>query len=220
MITCDIDQMGINLDHALNGRAMLCRKADVFPVECVVRGYIAGSGWKDYQSTGSICGVSLPPGLKLSHKLSEPIFTPATKAKSGHDENISFTQMESLVGSDTARKLRDLSISIYTAASAYSLTKSIIIADTKFEFGLYSGEIMLVDEVLTPDSSRFWPAEGYREGANQPSFDKQFVRDYLEQIKWSKSPPAPHLPIDIIQRTSEKYLLAYKLITGTDLPMS
>lgn len=218
MITTDITKMSIELDASLSGRTMLCKKSLVFPVECVVRGYITGSGWKDYQKTGSVCGIKLPSGLKLSEKLPEPIFTPATKAQTGHDENISYSAMESTVGKDTALKLKELSLMLYKSASEYALKRSIIIADTKFEFGIHNGIITLIDEALTPDSSRFWPLEGYEAGKDQPSFDKQFVRNYLEEIKWGKTPPAPKLPEAIISKTSEKYLLAYKLLTGNDMP--
>ncbi len=218
MITCDISKMPIKLDQSLQGRAMLVKKAEPFPVECVARGYITGSGWKEYQQDGQVCGIKLPKGLKLSQKLEEPIFTPATKAQTGHDENIPFSRMEDLVGKDTAAKLRDLTLMLYTQAAEYALRRSIIIADTKFEFGICDGRITLIDEALTPDSSRFWPVEGYEEGKNQPSFDKQFVRDYLEGIKWDKNPPAPALPESVILKTSEKYLLAYKLLTGKELP--
>jgi phosphoribosylaminoimidazole-succinocarboxamide synthase len=201
----------------LQGRSMLVKRAEMFPVECVVRGYISGSAWKEYKSTGKVCGIGLPAGLKESDKLPEPIFTPATKATSGHDENVSFETMSSLIGSDLSTKLRDVSLKIYTTAADYARTKGIIIADTKFEFGTTSAGITLADEVLTPDSSRFWPADKYQPGRAQESFDKQYVRDYLEEIRWNKQPPAPALPADVARRTSEKYLEAYTQLTGREL---
>jgi len=184
----------------------------------VVRGYLSGSGWKDYQQTGSVCGVRLPKGLRDSDKLPEPIFTPASKAVSGHDENISFDDMRKRTGSDLAEKLRDLSINIYTKAADYAARRGIIIADTKFEFGRTAEGLILADEVLTPDSSRFWPAEKYKPGQAQESYDKQYVRDYLEGIKWNKQPPAPALPEEVARKTSEKYIQAYKLLAGRELP--
>jgi phosphoribosylaminoimidazole-succinocarboxamide synthase len=196
---------------------MLVRNAEVFPVECVVRGYLAGSGWKDYTKTGAICGVKLPPGLKESEQLKPPIFTPSTKATSGHDENISFARMVELIGDKAAAELKERSIRIYEAAHKYALTKGIIICDTKFEWGKIGNEIALVDEVLTPDSSRFWPADSYFPGKSQPSFDKQFVRDYLEVIGWNKTPPPPKLPEEIVNKTSAKYTGAYNRITGQKL---
>ncbi len=201
----------------LSGRSMLVRKAEVLPVECIVRGYLAGSGWKEYQRSGTVCGITLPEGLQESSRLPEPIFTPSTKAESGHDENISFDVMSEIIGRETAEKVRDLSVSLYRAAADYARGRGIIIADTKFEFGTIDGTLTLVDEVLSPDSSRFWPAAQYREGASQPSFDKQFVRDYLSGLDWDKNPPAPSLPADVVQKTSEKYLEAFRLLTGTDL---
>ena len=201
----------------LQGRAMQVKRADMFPVECVVRGYISGSAWKEYKGNGKVCGIDLPAGLKESDKLPEPIFTPATKATTGHDENISFATMSSLVGSDLATKLRDLSLKIYTTAADYARTKGIIIADTKFEFGKTAAGITLADEVLTPDSSRFWPADKYQPGQTQESFDKQYVRDYLEEIRWNKQPPAPALPAEVARKTSEKYLEAYEQLTGHKL---
>ena len=201
----------------LQGRAMQVKRADMFPVECVVRGYISGSAWKEYKGNGKVCGIDLPAGLKESDKLPEPIFTPATKATTGHDENISFATMSSLVGSDLATKLRDLSLKIYTTAADYARTKGIIIADTKFEFGKTAAGITLADEVLTPDSSRFWPADKYQPGQTQESFDKQYVRDYLEEIRWNKQPPAPALPAEVARKTSEKYLEAYTQLTGREL---
>ncbi len=202
------------------GRSMWVKRADMFQVECVARGYLVGSGWKDYQKTGAVCGIALPPGLRESDALPEPIFTPATKAVTGHDENISFEEMVKIVGAADAAKLRDLTIGIYKKAADYARKRGIIIADTKFEFGVVNGQIVLADEVLTPDSSRFWPADQYAPGRSQPSYDKQFVRDYLESIKWNKQPPAPPLPEDIAQRTSAKYKDAYRELTLRELPSS
>jgi phosphoribosylaminoimidazole-succinocarboxamide synthase len=199
------------------GRSMWVRRADMFQVECVARGYLAGSGWKDYQRTGAVCGIPLPPGLRESDALPQPLFTPATKAQSGHDENISFDQAAAVVGASTAIKLRDLTLDLYSKAADYARTRGILIADTKFEFGIVDGEIILADEVLTPDSSRFWPADQYRPGQSQPSYDKQYVRDYLEAIHWNKQPPAPSLPPDVARRTSEKYKEAYRALTGREL---
>ena len=197
---------------------MWVRKLEMFDVECVARGYLSGSGWKDYQRTGAVCGIALPPGLRESDALPEPIFTPATKAQSGHDENISFERAGEIVGTETAARLRDLTLELYRRASDYARTRGIIIADTKFEFGKLGGEIVLGDEVLTPDSSRFWPAATYSPGGAQPSYDKQYVRDYLESIHWNKQPPAPGLPEEVAARTSEKYQEAYRALTGRDLP--
>jgi len=202
----------------INGRSMLVCMADMVPVECVVRGYLSGSGWKEYQQSGAVCGIELPKGLKESDKLPEPIFTPATKAVSGHDENISFEQMVKIVGKDLSTQLRDMSLKIYSSAANYARERGIIIADTKFEFGTTQKGIILADEVLTPDSSRFWPAESYTSGRGQESFDKQYVRDYLEQIKWNKQPPAPALPEEVQYKTTAKYVEAYRRITGHDLP--
>ena len=199
------------------GRSMWVKRAEMFQVECVARGYLVGSGWKDYQKTGAVCGIALPPGLRESDALPEPIFTPATKAVTGHDENISFEEMSKIVGASDSAKLRDLTIGIYKKAADYARTRGIIIADTKFEFGVVNGEIVLADEVLTPDSSRFWPADQYTPGRAQPSYDKQFVRDYLESIKWNKQPPAPALPEDIAQKTADKYEDAYRELTGREL---
>ena len=201
----------------LRGRSMLVTRAEMTPVECVVRGYISGSAWKEYKATGSVCGIELPKGLRESDKLPEPIFTPATKATSGHDENISFAEMSRLVGSDLARQLRDLSLKVYTSAADYAREKGIIIADTKFEFGRTAAGITLADEVLTPDSSRFWPADQYQPGNAQDSYDKQYVRDYLEEIRWNKQPPAPALPAEVARKTSEKYVEAYQQLTGRRL---
>jgi phosphoribosylaminoimidazole-succinocarboxamide synthase len=199
---------------ALEGRAMLCRRTEPVPIECVVRGYISGSGWKDYQKSGAICGISLPQGLRESDKLPEPIFTPSTKAVTGHDENISFEQTVEVVGQPLAEKLRDTSLAIYKQARDYAAERGIIIADTKFEFGLLDGELIWIDEALTPDSSRFWPADQYSPGKAQPSFDKQYVRDYLERIGWNKQPPGPALPDDVVAGTREKYRDSYQRITG------
>jgi phosphoribosylaminoimidazole-succinocarboxamide synthase len=201
----------------LRGRSMLVRRAEMFPVECVVRGYLSGSGWKEYKASGSVCGIKLPDGLRESDQLPEPIFTPATKATTGHDENISFEQMTKLVDPEDARQLRDLSLEIYSKATAYARQKGIIIADTKFEFGKTAAGVTLADEVLTPDSSRFWPAEKYSPGMAQQSFDKQYVRDYLEEIRWNKLPPAPALPAEVARKTSEKYVEAYRQLTGREL---
>ncbi len=201
----------------LERRSMLVRRAQMLEVECVARGYLAGSGWKDYKATGSICGIALPPGLEESAELPEPIFTPATKAQSGHDINISFEEAAALIGREVAERVRDLTLEIYRRAASYARGRGIIIADTKFEFGFADGELILADEVLTPDSSRFWPAAGYRPGGPQPSFDKQYVRDYLESIRWNKQPPAPSLPEEVVRNTSAKYLEAYRLLTGKSL---
>jgi phosphoribosylaminoimidazole-succinocarboxamide synthase len=201
----------------LAGRSMLCRKTRPVPIECVVRGYLAGSGWKDYRATGKVCGVALPPGLCESDRLSAPIFTPATKATAGHDENISFDEVVARVGGDRAEELRSLSLQIYRRAAAYAEPRGILIADTKFEFGLVGDELIWIDEALTPDSSRFWPARGYQPGRSQPSFDKQYVRDYLESIGWNKQPPGPQLPPEIVERTRAKYREAYRLLAGLEL---
>jgi phosphoribosylaminoimidazole-succinocarboxamide synthase len=205
------------LPPEFEGRSMWVKKAQMFDVECVARGYLSGSGWKDYKATGSLCGIPLPSGLRESDALPEPIFTPATKAQSGHDENIPFEAVVKMIGAETAARLRDLTLTIYKKAAGYARSRGIIIADTKFEFGALGGEIILADEVLTPDSSRFWPAETYSPGGAQPSYDKQFVRDYLESIHWNKQPPAPALPEDVARRTSEKYKDAYRTLTGKSL---
>jgi phosphoribosylaminoimidazole-succinocarboxamide synthase len=202
------------------GRSMWVRRANMFQIECVARGYLSGSGWKDYQKTGAVCGISLPPGLRESDALPEPVFTPATKAETGHDENISFEQASAIVGAADAARLRDLTLGIYKKAADYARTRGIIIADTKFEFGRVDGKIVLADEVLTPDSSRFWPVESYSPGKAQPSYDKQYVRDYLESIKWNKQPPAPPLPEAVAHHTSEKYREAYRALTGRELEVS
>jgi phosphoribosylaminoimidazole-succinocarboxamide synthase len=202
----------------VRGRAVVVKKLKPLPVEAVVRGYIIGSGWKDYQRSGKICGIELPRGLQQAQRLPEPIFTPATKAESGHDENISFEEVEKRIGADLARKVRDISIRLYKEASEYAASKGIIIADTKFEFGLNdNNELVLIDEVLTADSSRFWPKDSYQVGISPPSYDKQFVRDYLETLDWNKEPPAPKLPPDVIARTSEKYREALQRLTGRAL---
>jgi len=201
----------------LEGRSMLVRKLRMLPVECVARGYLAGSGWKDYLRTGCVCGVPLPPGLRESDKLPAPVFTPATKAQTGHDENVSMAQVSRLVGEELAHRLRDLTLRIYEKAAPYAESRGIIIADTKFEFGMIDGELVLADEVLTPDSSRFWPRDAYRPGGPQPSFDKQYVRDYLEAIGWNKQPPAPELPPEVVEKTAEKYRQAYRALTGKAL---
>jgi phosphoribosylaminoimidazole-succinocarboxamide synthase len=202
---------------ALEGRTMLVRKTEPAPVECVVRGYISGSGWKDYQKTGGICGIPLPAGLRESDKLPEPIFTPSTKATTGHDENISFDETVKLVGGPLAEKLRATSLEIYKRGVAHAATRGIIIADTKFEFGTVGDELIWIDEALTPDSSRFWPADQYEPGKAQPSFDKQYVRDYLERVGWNKQPPGPALPDDVVNATREKYREAYQRVTGNPL---
>jgi phosphoribosylaminoimidazole-succinocarboxamide synthase len=201
----------------LQGRSMMVVRGDMVPIECVVRGYLSGSAWKEYKASGRVCGIELPAGLKESDPLPEPIFTPATKAVTGHDENISFEQMARLVGSRVSGQLRDLSLEIYSKAAAYARQKGIIIADTKFEFGNTPAGITLADEVLTPDSSRFWPADKYQPGRAQDSFDKQYVRDYLEEIRWNKQPPAPALPPEVARKTSEKYVEAYRWLTGHEL---
>ncbi len=219
-ITADVSQYPAELrpfSDQLSGRSMLCYKAKPFPVECVARGYLAGSGWKDYRATGAICGVKLPAGLTESARLDQPIFTPANKAQSGHDENITWEQTVACIGKDAAEKLRDYTLQLYTKAREYAEQRGILIADTKFEWGLRGDEIILIDEVLTPDSSRFWPKEGYQPGKPQPSFDKQFVRDYLESLHWNKQPPPPHLPSEVVDGTSKKYRDAYRLLTGHSL---
>ena len=197
-------------------RAMVVKKAQPLAIECVVRGYLAGSGWKEYQKQGTVCGISLPDGLENSSQLPDPIFTPATKAEEGHDENINFDEAVNIVGKNIAEQARELSIELYKRGRDHASEKGIIIADTKFEFGIFEGELILIDEVLTPDSSRFWPADLYAPGKNQPSFDKQFVRDYLETLDWDKTPPGPELPAEIVQKTSEKYIEAYTRVTGLE----
>src|SRR6266513_1290644 len=220
LVTADVNQYPAEVRKyadQLRGRSMLVRRAEMFPVECVVRGYLSGSGWKEYKATGAVCGIKLPAGLRESEQLPEPIFTPATKATTGHDENISFEHMSRLVDPEDARKLRDLSLAIYKKAADHARQKGIIIADTKFEFGRTAAGLTLADEVLTPDSSRFWPADKYSPGMSQQSFDKQYVRDYLEEIRWNKLPPAPVLPAEVARRTSEKYVEAYRQLTGRPL---
>jgi phosphoribosylaminoimidazole-succinocarboxamide synthase len=220
LVTADVKQYPAVLrpyEEQLRGRSMLVVRADMVAIECVVRGYISGSAWKEYKQTSSVCGISLPPGLRESDQLPEPIFTPATKALSGHDENISFERMAQQAGPALSRELRDLSMRIYQTAADYARQRGIIIADTKFEFGRTAGGLVLADEVLTPDSSRFWPADIYRPGQAQESFDKQYVRDYLEEVRWNKQPPAPALPAEVALQTSEKYLEAYRRLTGREL---
>ena len=217
LISTDVDVYPAPLPShrdQLEGRSMLVVRADVFPIECVARGYLVGSGWKEYQQTGEVCGVRLPAGLRESDKLSEPIFTPATKAETGHDINISEREMADRIGEEATRRLKELTLTLYSRASAFAETRGIIIADTKFEFGVKDGTVILVDEALTPDSSRFWPRESYQPGRAQQSFDKQYLRDYLETVSWNKQPPGPDLPEAVIARTSEKYLEAYRLLTG------
>jgi phosphoribosylaminoimidazole-succinocarboxamide synthase len=221
LITTELDDLPdaarVHAD-VLRGRAMLVRRTEVFPVECVVRGYLAGSGWKDYQATGAVCGHRLPPGLREAAQLPAPIFTPATKAESGHDENISEARLAEIVGAEVAATLRDISLRLYAEASAYARPRGLIIADTKFEFGRANdGRILLIDEALTPDSSRFWPVAGYAPGGSPPSFDKQFVRDYLETLDWNKQPPAPPLPPEIVNATTNRYLEAYRLLAGREM---
>ena len=201
----------------LAGRSMIVKKTAPLPIECVARGYLSGSGWKEYKATGRICGIPLPPGLQESDKLSEVIFTPATKAATGHDENISFERAAEIIGKDLAESVRNITLEIYRRATAYAAPRGILLADTKFEFGLLNGELIWIDEALTPDSSRFWPAAGYNPGGPQPSFDKQFVRDYLERIQWPKTPPGPALPPDVVAATRAKYREAYRLLVGREL---
>jgi len=200
----------------LQGRCMVVKKTEVVPFECVVRGYLSGSGWKDYLSSGAVCGIKLPEGLQQSDSLPQPLFTPATKAETGHDENVSFQTMSDAIGQELAENMRNLSIQIYQQASGYARERGIILADTKFEFGLLDGKLILIDEVLTPDSSRFWPAERYQPGGPQPSLDKQFVRDWLETTTWDKNSPPPELPEEIVSQTREKYLEAFQMLTGTE----
>jgi phosphoribosylaminoimidazole-succinocarboxamide synthase len=219
-LTADVDAYPAplpNFRDQLEGRSMLVKRANMVEIECVARGYISGSGWKEYREQGTVCGIKLPAGLKESDKLPEPIFTPATKAQTGHDENVSFEHVVGLIGEDLSKRLRDLTLEIYARAARYAETKGIIIADTKFEFGFVGDQLVLGDEVLTPDSSRFWPAETYKPGGAQFSFDKQFVRDYLESIRWNKQPPAPSLPQDVAAKTGEKYREAYRILTGRSL---
>jgi len=220
LITADVNQYppsARKYADQLRGRSMVVMRAEMFPVECVVRGYVSGSAWKEYKASGRVCGIQLPSGLKESDKLPEPIFTPATKATTGHDENIPFEEMTRIVGVELSRQLRDVSLKIYQKAADYALQKGIIIADTKFEFGMTSKGITLADEVLTPDSYRFWPADKYQAGRAQESYDKQYVRDYLEEIRWNKQPPAPSLPAEVAYRTSEKYREAFHQLSGREL---
>jgi len=217
LLTADVSQMGTAAKAKaalLAGRTMLCRKAKVFPVECVVRGYLAGSGWREYKASGTVCGARLPKGMKQCDRLPEPIFTPATKAEAGHDENISFEQAREILGKETATTLRDRSLAVYAKAAEYARRHGILIADTKFEWGEADGQILLIDEVLTPDSSRFWPADSYEPGHDQPSFDKQFVRNWLDTLDWDRTPPGPVLPDDIVAKTRAKYVEAYERLTG------
>jgi phosphoribosylaminoimidazole-succinocarboxamide synthase len=220
LITTEIDRYPREAQKyrsQLEGRSMLVVKTRPLPVECIVRGYLSGSGWKEYKNSQSVCGIALPAGLKESDKLGRILFTPSTKAEEGHDINVNQKYVDDLIGKEVSDKIARLSIDIYRAASEYALTKGIIIADTKFEFGLNNGEVTLIDEVLTPDSSRFWPSDQYLPGKSQPSFDKQFVRDYLETLDWNKTPPAPILPVEVIEKTGAKYLEAFKKITGKSL---
>jgi phosphoribosylaminoimidazole-succinocarboxamide synthase len=220
VVTADVEKYPATAQKyadQLQGRSMMVMRAEMIPVECVVRGYISGSAWKEYKTSGRVCGIELPAGLKESSKLPQPIFTPATKATTGHDENIPFDEMTRIVGVELSRQLRDLSLKVYSKAADYALQRGIIIADTKFEFGMTSKGITLADEVLTPDSSRFWPADKYQQGKAQESFDKQYVRDYLEQIRWNKQPPAPALPTEVARQTSDKYLEAFHQLTGREL---
>jgi len=219
VLSSDVEEYGHGLlayRDQLEGRSMLVVKTDPLPVECVVRGYLVGSGWKDYRSSGAVCGVALPPGLRESERLQPPLFTPATKEESGHDLNIPFEEMAARVGSSAAELLRDVSLELYGRARAFAEGRGIILADTKFEFGMLDGRPVWIDEALTPDSSRFWPRAGYRPGAPQPSFDKQYVRDYLETLRWDKTPPAPELPPDVVERTREKYIEALSRLTGAE----
>jgi phosphoribosylaminoimidazole-succinocarboxamide synthase len=221
LITTDVARYPAELRDAvdvLDGRSMLVRKTNPIPIECVARGYLSGSGWKDYRETGTVCGIPLPAGLRESDRLPEPIFTPATKATSGHDVNISQAEAGRIVGERLVATLRDLTLQLYAFGAAHAESRGIILADTKFEFGLTDGErVMLIDEVMTPDSSRYWPKDGYAPGGPQPSFDKQYVRDYLEQIKWNKQPPVPSLPDDVVLRTRDKYLEAFRRLTGKEV---
>jgi len=219
VITTDVEKMNLppEIDRRLlAGRTTLCRKTEVVPIECVVRGYLAGSGWKEYQQSGTVCGLRLPAGLSESSRLSEPIFTPATKAVTGHDENISFERMAEIVGHDLAEQLRQRALRIFRRGSEYARQRGILIADTKFEFGQVGGELLLIDEVLTPDSSRFWPADQYAPGRSQPSFDKQFVRDWLSATDWDKNSPPPPLPDDVVARTRQTYIEAYERLTDRE----
>ncbi|MGO9241746.1 MAG: phosphoribosylaminoimidazolesuccinocarboxamide synthase [Terriglobales bacterium] len=220
LISAEVDEYPAELRpyrEQLEGRSMLVQRAKMVDIECVARGYLAGSGWKEYKQSRSVCGIPLPAGLVESGRLPEPLFTPATKAQTGHDENISFERTCELIGADLAERLRDLTLAVYSTAAAYALSRGILLGDTKFEFGFLGDKLILADEVLTPDSSRFWPADDYRPGGAQPSFDKQFVRDYLETLDWDKRPPAPELPDEIVRKTQEKYMEAFSRLTGRSL---
>ncbi len=220
LITADVDEYGPDLQpfrKQLTGRSMLVQKAEMIAVECVARGYLAGSGWKEYRESGTVCGIRLPAGLRDGDRLPEPIFTPATKAQSGHDMNVAFSEVVNSLGRDLAERLRDLTLTIYSRAAAYASERGILLADTKFEFGFVGSQLVLADEVLTPDSSRYWPADSYRPGGSQLSFDKQYVRDYLETLPWDKQPPGPALPDNVVQKTSEKYQEAYERLTERNL---
>ena len=220
LVTADVNRYPVELSpyaEDLRGRSMLVTRAEMVPIECVVRGYLSGSAWKEYRERGSVCGIGLPAGLRESERLPQALFTPAIKATSGHDENISFEEMVKRAGRELSEQLRQVSVRIYTTAAEYAAQRGILIADTKFEFGQTAAGLVLADEVLTPDSSRFWPADTYQPGRSQESFDKQYVRDYLEQIRWNKQPPAPALPDDVAQRTSEKYVEAFRRLTGREL---
>lgn len=220
LISANVDEYPETLRQfrgQIEGRSMLVRRARMIDIECVARGYLSGSGWKEYQAHGAVCGISLPPGLQESDRLPAPIFTPATKAQSGHDENISFEEAANSIGADLAAELRDQTLRIYGSAAAYAETRGIILADTKFEFGFVDNQLVLGDEILTPDSSRFWPRASYKPGGAQPSYDKQFVRDYLESITWNKQPPGPVLPAEVIEHTANKYKEAYRVLTGKSL---
>ena len=210
----------VRAHEELRGRSVIVRKCSVIPIECVARGYLVGSGWSEYKQSGTVCGIRLDKGLQVASKLPEPIFTPATKEETGHDQNISFEKMAEMIGGDLAAKLRDLTLTLYSRAAEYALSRGIIIADTKFEFGLDTGRVVWIDEALTPDSSRFWPAEQYKVGANPPSYDKQFVRDWLETTGWNKTPPAPELPKDVVAKTREKYVEAFRQLTGYEPQLS
>jgi len=223
VVTADVAEYGPELApfrDQLEGRSMIVVKTEPLPVECVVRGYITGSGWKDYRATGAVCGIPLPPGLQESQRLEPALFTPSTKAETGHDENIAFARVEQTLGRERAAEVRDVSLEIYRRARAHAEERGIILADTKFEFGVRDGRLLWIDEALTPDSSRFWPAAGYAPGRGQPSFDKQYVRDYLETLAWDKRPPGPALPAEVVERTRDKYVEAYRRLTGTELPVA
>lgn len=219
LIETDFDRFPaeVRAHPELRGRSVIVKRCSVIPIECVARGYLVGSGWNEYKKSGTVCGIELPKGLTIASKLPSPIFTPATKEESGHDVNISFEQMSEIIGADLASQLRELTLTLYSEAANFARSRGIIIADTKFEFGLYQGRVVWIDEALTPDSSRFWPADLYAVGSNPPSFDKQFVRDWLETTGWDKTPPAPELPPEVIEKTREKYLEAYRQLTGSEL---